>query len=112
MASARSLPHAWRAAGRCEDSFGWHCALNADVPEEVIDRARYVSSRRTAGMQIDRIDFDREQAELDEKRRVALVDAFLAYDFGAGSATTFFEQQSPVAAATRTRRWRCTQRSF
>lgn len=40
--------------GACTDSFGTHCAVAADMPEEVIERARAISRCRLEGKPIER----------------------------------------------------------
>lgn len=83
--------------GRSEDSYGYHCAAAADVPKEVIDRALYISERRDCGEPIYPIHRSKEDALAEHERlaaRDALVDAFLSYDFNAGTGSDFFRNNA------------------
>lgn len=52
--------------GECTDSFGWHCAFNADLPEAIISRARYISNCRAQGEEIMALDADAERLQRSE----------------------------------------------
>ena len=84
------------ARGACVDSFGSHCAAQADMPLSVIQRARHVSRCRLEGRPIERYDVDSKEAEATERDLAELVDTFLQYDFLAGTAKGFFDAAEPV----------------
>lgn len=44
--------------GECVNSFGWHCALNADIPDGVVSRARQISHCRSTGEPLLPLDSD------------------------------------------------------
>lgn len=78
--------------GVCTDSFGTHCAVAADMPAEVIERARNISRCRLEGRPIERVDFDEAGAAAKELLLTTLVDRFLAYDLAGHSASSFLER--------------------
>ena len=84
------------ARGACTDSFGSHCAAQANMPRSVIQRARHVSKRRLEGRPIERFDVDSAAAEATEKQLATLVDTFLHYDFLACTAGDFFLSVDPL----------------
>ena len=79
--------------GTCSDSFGWSCAAHADMPEHVVARARQISLARSEGRLLLPPERDDEQRQLVEQQQAELVDGFLAWDFDADTAATFFAQQ-------------------
>ena len=86
------------ARGACTDSFGSHCAAQANMPASVIQRARHVSRCRLEGRPIERYDVDNAAAEAQERKIAQLVDGFLQYDFHAGSARDFFASHEHLMA--------------
>ena len=60
--------------GACTDSFGWHCAANAGLPDDVIARAREVSSARAEGEPIHKVTADSELFRQRNALIVAVVD--------------------------------------
>lgn len=79
--------------GESADSFGWHCASNAGLPNEVISRARYVSEARARGEPICPLEADQERLKRRNELVAAVVDDFIDCNFGICSAADFFQQQ-------------------
>ncbi|KAL1518771.1 hypothetical protein AB1Y20_003055 [Prymnesium parvum] len=79
--------------GECTDSFGWHCAFNADLPEAIISRARYISNCRAQGEEIMALDADVERLQRRNELVTSIVDDFLEFDFGLHTADDFFAAQ-------------------
>lgn len=77
--------------GACTESFGSHCAAAADVPADVITRARHVSLCRTEGRQLKRVDVATDEADRKEEALAALFGSFLEFDFGVSTADDFFD---------------------
>ena len=79
------------ALGRSPESFGWHCAVQAQMPAEIVQRARHISRCQIEGVPILPIGSD-DPTQDKERLQRELVDAFLAFDLDNASSLTFFAE--------------------
>lgn len=49
--------------GECTDSFGWHCAYSANLPDDVISRARHISLCKSQKQRLLPLDADVERLQ-------------------------------------------------
>ena len=79
------------ALGRSPESFGWHCAVQAQMPAEIVQRARHISRCQIEGVPILPIGSG-DPTQDKERLQRELVDAFLAFDLDNASSLTFFAE--------------------
>lgn len=82
--------------GASLSSHGYHCALKAGMPLEIIQRAQQVSAQLTKNEPIMRIDCEKDESF--RRSAEAIVSTFSKFDLQNGNVQQFFSQIKEIAS--------------
>lgn len=82
--------------GASMSSHGYHCALKAGMPLEIIQRAQQVSAQLTKNEPIMRIDCEKDESL--RRSAEAIVSTFSKFDLQNGNVQQFFSKIKEIAS--------------